>query len=88
MSDSPERTIAFHAHQYWRKSERHFSGYILLSEDDAVRLENALRLSRTGKLGKCRTVRVSLVETEKYPDGGAARTTLTIKGYVPREEPS
>ena len=88
MSDQEERTIAFHAHQYWRKSKHHFYGYILLAEGDAVRLENALRLARTGKLDKCRTVRVSLVETEKYPDSGAAITTLTIKGYVPRgEEP-
>ena len=88
MSDSPDRIIAFHAHQYWRRTRRHFDGYILLSERDAERLEDALRLARTGKLDKCRTVRVSLVETEKYPNGGAAVTTLTTKGYVPREEPS
>lgn len=75
------RTIALHSIQTIRGSER--QGCVLLTEAEAERLETALRLARTGKLGKERPVRLSIVDRERYGDG-AARTRIIVKGYHPR----
>lgn len=82
---SAERIIAFHATQHWAKDRSKWSGFILLSEDEAEHLENALRLARTGKAGVERpvTVRTHIAPGVAVP---ITKTQLVIKGYVPREE--
>ena len=75
------RTIAFHSIQTIRGEER--QGCVLLTEAEAVRLENALRLARTGKLDRERPVRLSIVDRGLYGPRSVT-TRLIVKGYHPR----
>ena len=79
MNDA--RAIAFHAVQIIDGSER--QGCVLLTEAEAVRLENALRLARTGKLGKERPVRLSIGNRGLYGPRSVT-TRLIVKGYHPQ----
>ena len=78
-----ERIIAFHSTQYWEGGKT-WTGFILLSPDECEKLENALRLARTGKLGEKKPV---VVKTHKAPGFNEAirRTSITLKSYIPYE---
>ena len=82
MSD--ERIIAFYSTQCWEGGKT-WTGFILLSPDECEKLENALRLARTGKLGEKKPVVVKEHKAGGY-DQAIRRTTLTLKSYIPREE--
>ena len=83
---SNEHIIAFHATQYWSGGRDAWSGFILLSEDEAERLENALRLARTGRIGVERKVivkrHVASHDYERY----VVRTRIMVKGYHSEED--
>lgn len=76
------RIIALHAQQTWRGGGKRGDSYVLLSEDEAERLENALRLARTGKLDKERPVPTATEDTD-YPGNCIVRTRFVVKGYDP-----
>lgn len=83
MSDD-NRVIAFHAAQYWEGGHT-WQGFILLSPEECERLERALRLARTGKLGEKKPV---VVRTHMADFGDAIRrTSITMKSYIPRVQP-
>jgi hypothetical protein len=79
MSDS-ERIIALHAEQRWVSGGRRERSYILLNEEEALRLENALRLGRTGKLGKDRPVRTATPD-HAFPGNPVASTRFVVKSF-------
>jgi|GEM_PF-6606454 len=72
-----ERLVAIHSFQQDRSSRRSTDGMVILTEDEASKLEDALRLARTGKLGKERPVGLSRVL-------GGVSTRIVVKGYEPK----
>ena len=80
-----KRIIALHAQQTWANGERQRSGsYILMSEDEAEKLENALRLARTGKPDKERPVPTHTPD-ENYWGVPVKSTRFVVKGYYPKD---
>ena len=80
-----ERIIALHSEQRFKSSGKVRHGYVLLTPEEAEKLENALRLARTGKLDKVRPVALAIVDEERWGAGYAAKTRLIVKGYEPRD---
>ena len=70
-----ERLIAFHSLQRDRLSRRTDYGMVVLTEDEAAKLEDALRLARTGKVGKERPVSLTTPI-------GSVSTRIIVKGFV------
>jgi hypothetical protein len=78
-----ERIISLHANQRRRLGERRGKSYILLSEQEAEKLENALRLARTGKLGVERAVPTKTPCPAREGVNPIVSTRFTIKSYIP-----
>lgn len=79
-----KRIIALHAQQIWASGERRSSSYILMSEDEAEKLENALRLARTGKPNKERPVPTHTPD-ENFWGVSVKSTRFVVKGYYPKD---
>jgi len=79
-----KRIIALHAQQRWMDGKPRPDGYILMSEDEAEKLENALRLARTGKPNKERPVPTHTPD-ENYWGVPVKSTRFIVKGYYPKD---
>ena len=82
---SNEHIIALHATQQWSGRHDAWTGFILLSEEEAEKLENALRLARTGKIGVERTVIVKKHVASRDYEHYIVKTRIVVKEYHQEE---